>query len=96
MEVHLEGVSKTYANGVQALKDVTLTIPVGIYGLLGPHGAGQSTVRMLAALHEPDEGSIGLGDTDVLHQKDEVRKMLGYLLWHHAAWCAGTHRNCEP
>ena len=80
MELHIRGVSKTYSNGVQALKDVTLTIPVGMYGLLGPNGAGKSTLmRILATLQEPDEGSVRLGDTDVLNQKDEVRKTLGYL-----------------
>jgi ABC-type multidrug transport system ATPase subunit len=80
MELHIRNVSKTYANGVQALKDVTLTIPVGMYGLLGPNGAGKSTLmRMIATLQEPDAGSIRLGDTDVLNRKDEVRRMLGYL-----------------
>jgi ABC-2 type transport system ATP-binding protein len=80
MELHIRGVTKTYANGVQALKDVTLTIPVGMYGLLGPNGAGKSTLmRILATLQEPDEGSVHLGDIDVLHQKDVVRKTLGYL-----------------
>ncbi|HEX2219351.1 MAG TPA: ABC transporter ATP-binding protein [Gemmatimonadales bacterium] len=80
MELKIEGVSKTYANGVQALKDVTLTIPAGMYGLLGPNGAGKSTLmRILATLQEPDEGSIRLGDVDVLRRKDEVRKTLGYL-----------------
>src|SRR5687768_9304586 len=88
MELQIRGVSKTYANGVQALKDVTLTIPAGMYGLLGPNGAGKSTLmRMLATLQEPDEGSIRFGDRspgsgqviDVLRQKDEVRKTLGYL-----------------
>jgi ABC-2 type transport system ATP-binding protein len=80
VELHIRDVSKTYSNGVQALKDVTLTIPAGMYGLLGPNGAGKSTLmRILATLQEPDEGSIRLGDTDVLNQKDEVRKTLGYL-----------------
>ena len=73
MELHIRDVSKTYFNGVQALKDVTLTIPAGMYGLLGPNGAGKSTLmRILATLQEPDEGSIRLGDTDVLNQKDNV------------------------
>jgi ABC-2 type transport system ATP-binding protein len=80
MELQIEGVSKTYGNGVQALKDVTLTIPAGLYGLLGRNGAGKSTLmRILATLQEPDEGSILLGEIDVVKQKDEVRRTLGYL-----------------
>ncbi|MEJ7811874.1 MAG: ABC transporter ATP-binding protein [Gemmatimonadaceae bacterium] len=80
MELKIEGVSKTYPNGVHALKDVTLTIPAGMYGLLGPNGAGKSTLmRILATLQEADAGSIRLGDLDVLNQKDEVRRTLGYL-----------------
>lgn len=80
IELHIRDVSKTYSNGVQALKDVTLTIPVGMYGLLGPNGAGKSTLmRTLATLQEPDEGSIRLGDMDVLNRKDEIRRTLGYL-----------------
>lgn len=39
MELHICDPSKTYSNSVQALKDETLTIPVGMYGLLGPNGA---------------------------------------------------------
>lgn len=80
MELHIRDVSKTYPNGVQALKDVTLTIPAGMYGLLGPNGSGKSTLmRTIATLQEPDKGSIRLGELDVLNQKDEVRKTLGYL-----------------
>jgi len=80
VELQIRGVSKTYANGVQALKDVTLTIPAGMYGLLGPNGAGKSTLmRILATLQEPDEGTVRLGDIDVVNQKDAVRRTLGYL-----------------
>ena len=80
MELHIRGVSKSYPSGVQALKEVSLTIPAGMYGLLGPNGAGKSTLmRILATLQEPDAGTIHLGDPDVVQQKDEVRKTLGYL-----------------
>ncbi len=80
MELNIRNVSKTYPNGVQALKDVTLTVPAGMYGLLGPNGAGKSTLmRILATLQEPDEGSVHLGNLDVLKQKDAVRQTLGYL-----------------
>ena len=80
MELQIRGITKTYANGVQALKDVTLNIPQGMYGLLGPNGAGKSTLmRIIATLQEPDAGSLTLGDINVVDQKDEVRKTLGYL-----------------
>jgi ABC-2 type transport system ATP-binding protein len=80
MELTIHGISKTYSNGVQALKNVSLTIPAGMYGLLGPNGAGKSTLmRILATLQEADSGSATLGELDVLRQKDEVRRTLGYL-----------------
>jgi len=76
----IRNISKTYANGVQALNNITLNIPLGMYGLLGPNGAGKSTLmRTLATLQEPDEGQIFLGKLDVLRQKGEVRQTLGYL-----------------
>ena len=80
MELSISGLSKTYPNGHQALKDVSLSIPQGMFGLLGPNGAGKSTLmRTIATLQEADSGSIRLGDIDVLRQKDEVRRVLGYL-----------------
>jgi ABC-type multidrug transport system ATPase subunit len=80
MAVQINNISKTYANGVQALNNITLHIPNGMYGLLGPNGAGKSTLmRILATLQDPDNGSIYLDNLNVLEQKDEVRKTLGYL-----------------
>ena len=80
MELKIENISKTYPNGVKALDNVSLTIPHGMYGLLGPNGAGKTTLmRALATLLEPDAGSVRFGEIDVLHQKDEVRRRLGYL-----------------
>lgn len=80
MHLTIRNLSKTYPNGVRALNDVSLTIPQGMFGLLGPNGAGKSTLmRTLATLQEADSGSVHLGDIDVLRQKEEVRKTLGYL-----------------
>lgn len=80
MELVIKGLSKTYRNGVKALDNVSLTIPKGMYGLLGPNGAGKSTLmRTIATLQEADSGSVRLGDLDVLADKTEVRKLLGYL-----------------
>jgi ABC-2 type transport system ATP-binding protein len=80
MQIEIQNLSKTYRNGVKALDNVTLTVPCGLYGLLGPNGAGKSTLmRTLATLQEPDSGSARMGEIDMLKQKDEVRKRLGYL-----------------
>ncbi|WP_436515746.1 ABC transporter ATP-binding protein [Ekhidna sp. To15] len=80
MNLLIKNLSKTYSNGVKALNDVSLDIPTGMFGLLGPNGAGKSSLmRTIATLQEPDTGSIMLGDLDVLREKDEVRKILGYL-----------------
>jgi ABC-type multidrug transport system ATPase subunit len=80
MNLEISGLNKVYPNGVKALSDINLTLSKGMFGLLGPNGAGKSTLmRTIATLQDPDSGTIRLGDIDVLSQKDEVRKVLGYL-----------------
>jgi len=76
----ITGLSKTYPNGVKALKNLSLTIGNLMFGLLGPNGAGKSSLmRTIATLQDPDSGSIDLDGLNVLKQKNEVRKILGYL-----------------
>jgi ABC-type multidrug transport system ATPase subunit len=80
MELRLNGISKTYSNGVRALDGVSLTIQTGMFGLLGPNGSGKTTLmRTLATLQEPDEGRATLGGIDMLKDKESVRRVLGYL-----------------
>ena len=80
MALTVTGLSKTYPNGVPALKDVSLTIGNNMFGLLGPNGAGKSSLmRTIATLQEPDSGTIFLDGIDVLKQKNAVRQTLGYL-----------------
>lgn len=76
----ITGLSKTYPNGVKALKNLSLSIGNNMFGLVGPNGAGKSTLmRTVATLQEPDAGNIHLDGIDVLRQKNEVRRILGYL-----------------
>jgi len=78
LAVTISDLSKTYPNGVQALRNVS--IGNNMFGLLGPNGAGKSTLmRTIATLQDPDSGSIDFDGIDVLKNKNEVRKVLGYL-----------------
>jgi ABC-type multidrug transport system ATPase subunit len=80
MTLSIMGLSKTYPNGVRALDKLSLTIGSNMFGLLGPNGAGKSSLmRTIATLQEPDEGTIDLDGLNVLTEKHEVRKFLGYL-----------------
>jgi ABC-type multidrug transport system ATPase subunit len=80
MALRITALSKTYPNGVRALKNLSLSVGNNMFGLLGPNGAGKSSLmRTIATLQDPDSGSIDLDGIDVLKQKNEVRKILGYL-----------------
>jgi ABC-2 type transport system ATP-binding protein len=80
MQLIIKNLSKTYQNGTKALSNINLEIPTGLFGLLGPNGAGKSSLmRTIATLQDADTGSIFLDDLEVMHNKDEMRKYLGYL-----------------
>jgi ABC-2 type transport system ATP-binding protein len=80
MALTITGLSKTYPNGVRALKDLSLSVGNNMFGLLGPNGAGKSSLmRTIATLQDPDSGSIDLDGLNVLKEKNAVRKLLGYL-----------------
>jgi ABC-type multidrug transport system ATPase subunit len=79
-QLSIRDLVKTYPNGTQALRGISLDVPSGMFGLLGRNGAGKSTLmRILATLQEPDAGTIHLGDVDVIREKERVRELLGYL-----------------
>lgn len=66
---------------VQAVSNVSFTAADGqVTGLLGPNGAGKSTtLRMLATLVRPDEGSAHIDGFDVASDVLAVRKQLGFM-----------------
>lgn len=76
----LTNITKTYSDGTQALKNITLSLPAGMVGLLGPNGAGKSSLmRTLACLQRPDQGKIIFDDFNSLKEPDRLRSQLGYL-----------------
>mgnify|MGYP000459941635 FL=1 len=76
----IKNLNKKYKNGVKAIDNLNLEIGTGMFGLLGPNGAGKSSLmRTIATLQSPDSGSITFGDINVLEDKMELRKVLGYL-----------------
>ena len=62
-EVVLEHLSKTFPNGAQAVRDLSLQIADGeLVVLLGPSGCGKTTtLRLIAGLEEPTSGTVQIG-----------------------------------
>jgi ABC-2 type transport system ATP-binding protein len=71
---------KVYPGPVTALQGVNLDVPPGMFGLLGPMGAGNTTLmRILAGLLEPTSGKVTLDGHDILADPQAVWQRLGYL-----------------
>jgi len=78
--LNIKDLQKTYPSGVQALKGVSLDIAPGMFGLLGPNGAGKTTLmKILATLLEPDIGAAEMDGLDLIADKPQTRRILGYL-----------------
>ncbi len=80
MKIEIRGLSKIYPNGKHALSDINLDIENGMFGLLGPNGAGKSSlIRILVTLIPPTTGQVSVNGFDLMKDRGEIRKMLGYL-----------------
>jgi ABC-2 type transport system ATP-binding protein len=73
--IELDGVAKTFDGTVQALKDVTFSVPTGsICALLGHNGAGKTTtVKILSTLLQPSSGTAIVAGYDVVSEPARVR-----------------------
>lgn len=79
--IEVNGISKTYADNVKALSNVSLTVEKGeIFGLLGPDGAGKTSLfRILTTLLLPDAGTAHVVGHDVVADYAAVRAKSGYM-----------------
>ena len=81
--LRLEGVSKSFG-GIRAVHDVSLDVRRGeVHVLLGENGAGKSTlIKMIAGVHEPDEGRIVLEGEEVRIADTRASEALGIATIH--------------
>ncbi|MEM4271076.1 MAG: ABC transporter ATP-binding protein [Candidatus Pacearchaeota archaeon] len=81
LAISLDNINKFFGN-FQAIKNLTLTIPEGIYlALLGPNGAGKTTlVEMIEGIQKPSSGRISIHGMNWEEHEKELRKILGFSL----------------
>jgi ABC-2 type transport system ATP-binding protein len=86
-EVHLQPIisvtnlSKTYASGLQALKDINLNIRRGeIFALLGPNGAGKTTlINIICGIVNPTQGVVLADGHDIISEYRAARSLIGLV-----------------
>lgn len=79
--VSIQGLSKTYAGGFQALKRVDLDIQRGeIFALLGPNGAGKTTlISIICGLVNPSTGTVLADGHDIVRDYRAARASIGLV-----------------
>jgi len=77
----VKNLSKTYAGGFEALKDVSLDIETGeIFALLGPNGAGKTTlISIVCGLVNPTSGSAEVDGYDIIRHYRQTRYRIGLV-----------------
>jgi ABC-2 type transport system ATP-binding protein len=79
--ISISHLSKTYASGFQALKDVSLDIARGeIFALLGPNGAGKTTlINIVCGIVKPSAGSVKVDGHDIITDYRAARAQIGLV-----------------
>ncbi len=77
----VDNLRKTYGNGVQALKGISLTVQPGdFFALLGPNGAGKSTlIGILSSLVNSTSGDAEIFGVSVNKRRNEAMKLIGLV-----------------
>jgi ABC-2 type transport system ATP-binding protein len=79
--IAVENLSKTYASGFNALKNINLEIRQGeIFALLGPNGAGKTTlISIICGIVNASTGTVTVDGKDIVRDYREVRAMIGLV-----------------
>jgi ABC-2 type transport system ATP-binding protein len=79
--ISIQGLTKRYASGFEALKPTNLEIRRGeIFGLLGPNGAGKTTlINIVCGIVNPSGGTISVGGHDIRKDPRAARDLIGLV-----------------
>src|SRR5215471_7601341 len=79
--ISIENLSKTYASGFKALKNVDLEIRRGeIFALLGPNGAGKTTlINIICGIVNPSQGRVTIDGHDIIRDYRAARSLIGLV-----------------
>ncbi|OCJ04342.1 multidrug ABC transporter ATP-binding protein [Rhizobium sp. AC44/96] len=102
--ISIRNLTKTYANGFQALKGIDLDVVKGeILALLGPNGAGKTTmISIVCGIANPSGGQVMVGGHDVVRDFRATRSMIGLVpqelttdqfetVWNTVSFSRGLH-----
>lgn len=82
MEISFDRLTKRFGNKT-AVDDLSVTLPAGVHGLLGPNGSGKTTLmRLMAGILSPNGGQVLLNGTSIIDMGENYREKLGYLPQH--------------
>src|SRR5213075_514615 len=79
--ISIQGLTKTYASGLQALHDVDLEIRRGeIFALLGPNGAGKTTlISIVCGIVTASRGTVAVDGRDIVRDYRAARSIVGLV-----------------
>ena len=81
--IRFDQVTKQFADGTEALKNVSLTIPTGkLTVIIGPSGCGKTTLmKMINHLEAPTSGEVLIDELSIKDRDDvELRRSIGYVI----------------
>jgi ABC-2 type transport system ATP-binding protein len=80
-QITINGLSKVYDNGFNALKNINLNIKKGeIFAMLGPNGAGKTTlINIICGIVKPSSGRVTVEEFDIIKDYRETRSRIGLV-----------------
>ena len=80
-QISINGLTKVYDNGFNALKDINLNIKKGeIFAMLGPNGAGKTTlINIICGIVKPSSGEVKVEEFDIIRDYRETRSRIGLV-----------------